>query len=328
MFEALQVPAKINFDSTFKCNASCAFCDIPDRHSEHKEPIDYEKAKAVIDRAADEGVMKVNFFGGEPLLLKKLPKLVKVAHERGMRTSLITNGTLITEKFCEEIAPHIDVVGVSVHGSELAHNRILGIANAYQKVNQGMSFLEKYGIRYGINYTIMESNYEEFEATVSYFVTTRQAKFVALNRYIENSKAAISRAPSVETLNKTLDIVRKLHSKNPDVAFSYAIYFPLCLVSNPENIKYVNSCGVGTSFCSVDFRGDIHFCSYSNKVLGNIFDAGLGSTWQSSAELQQYRDGTWLPSKCKSCELLSRCASGCKASNPAEVYSSDILNHQ
>src|ERR1017187_5101908 len=205
MFHALRVPAKINFDSTFKCNASCAFCDIPDRHSHPLERMDYEKAKRVIERAAAEGVLKINFFGGEPLLLKRMPELVRFAHNLGLRTSLITNGTLLSEQLCRDISGFIDVVGVSVHGSELAHNRLLGVANAYAKVVRGMALLDNYGIRYGLNYTIMESNFQDLEDTVRFFVSERHAKFVALNRYIANTKKPTNRplAPTVETLNST-----------------------------------------------------------------------------------------------------------------------------
>lgn len=329
MIEALQVPAKINFDSTFKCNANCSFCDIPERHARPDQLLDFEKAKGVIVKAAEEGVMRINFFGGEPLLVKRIPDLVKLAHDLGLHTSLITNGTLLTKKICREISNFIDSVGISVHGAELTHNRILGIPNAYAKIINGTKCLEGYRIRYGINYTIMETNHDDFEDTVRYFITHRKAQFVALNRYIESTKKTSSAlsAPSVQTLNTTLDVVRNLHADHPHVSFSYAIYFPLCLVSNPDNLKYVNACGVGMSFCSVDFNGDIRFCSYSNKVLGNIFESGLCTTWQSSRDLIEYREGGWLPSKCKTCDLLAKCASGCKASNPTSVYSADVMKY-
>ena len=83
---------KIYVEPTNRCNLTCVTCI---RHS-WDEPfgdMDWPVYRALIDGLADfPGPKTIAFAGlGEPLLHEKFPEMVRLAHDRGMRTEMTSN---------------------------------------------------------------------------------------------------------------------------------------------------------------------------------------------------------------------------------------------
>jgi radical S-adenosyl methionine domain-containing protein 2 len=57
---------------------------------------------------------RINFSGGEPLLIKKIDSLIIKASELGFRPSIVTNGSLLNEMLLKRIAPHLVKLGLSL----------------------------------------------------------------------------------------------------------------------------------------------------------------------------------------------------------------------
>jgi predicted cytidylate kinase len=113
-----------NWHITERCNYSCNFCFAKwDKSPEiwsNKEfvgKILKELAqKDVISKRIGENItrIRINFAGGEPLILEKntFAEIVMCAKELGFETSLITNGSLLGTN--PEIYKHLDMVGISI----------------------------------------------------------------------------------------------------------------------------------------------------------------------------------------------------------------------
>ena len=113
-----EVPS-LNFHLWEPCNMQCGFCfatfqdvkrdmKLPKGHLPEKDCI------LVVDRIAEFGFEKINFAGGEPTLCPWLPSLIIRAKEHGMVTSIVTNGSRITEQFLGEVNGHLDWIGLSI----------------------------------------------------------------------------------------------------------------------------------------------------------------------------------------------------------------------
>lgn len=98
-------------------------CNLKCRHCNSGLYMNYGKK---VDRMTDEHLIKlIDFLGwwgvkavcfagsGEPTLHTKLPEAIEKSHESGMCSSILTNGTLLSEKLLETI-PLCTWVGVSV----------------------------------------------------------------------------------------------------------------------------------------------------------------------------------------------------------------------
>ena len=97
----------------------CKFCfatfqdvkrdmELPKGHLPEKECL------SIVDRLAQAGFEKINFAGGEPALCSWLPNLIKRAKERGMVTSIVTNGSKITNSWLDELNESLDWIALSI----------------------------------------------------------------------------------------------------------------------------------------------------------------------------------------------------------------------
>src|SRR5262249_49790833 len=88
-------PVMCNYYLTYKCNSRCTYCDIPVKPENIR--IKEVAPEIVIENLAALkrlGVKVLDFTGGEPLIYRHLPEVLKAAKEMGFFTSLANTGTL------------------------------------------------------------------------------------------------------------------------------------------------------------------------------------------------------------------------------------------
>ena len=94
MLEFYKTPTTVNLIITSNCNGNCIFCGV-EHKSEFFEPEKkLDKIKKIIDVLYDKGILRINFFGGEPLVYPEIIEAVKYAKEKGLYITLISNGMI------------------------------------------------------------------------------------------------------------------------------------------------------------------------------------------------------------------------------------------
>lgn len=71
-------------------------------------------------------IYKVNFAGGEPLLNAHLGEYIKYAKKLGLKTSIITNASKMTEKWLEQHGAYLDQIGISCDSLDEKVNKAIG----------------------------------------------------------------------------------------------------------------------------------------------------------------------------------------------------------
>ena len=110
-----QAPESVNYHFTRQCNYKCGFCFHTAKTS---FVLSTDEAKRGLRMLKDAGMQKINFSGGEPFLHKRgkfLGELVKFCKEQLSMpsVSIISNGSLITEKWMQEFGEFVDIMGIS-----------------------------------------------------------------------------------------------------------------------------------------------------------------------------------------------------------------------
>lgn len=113
-----------NWHLVRECNYKCRFCYAHFADASARLPLD--DSVRVLRELAHNGVYRVNFAGGEPLLHRDLPHLVRTTVELGMRASIISNGTRITRRFLESTAPYLSQLGISCDSLDERTNVAIG----------------------------------------------------------------------------------------------------------------------------------------------------------------------------------------------------------
>jgi len=104
-------PALVTIEMTKHCNAGCDFCD--DWKTKHSPPLG-----DVVDMARRLNPMVLALTGGEPLLEKRLPQIVRgvKADQSFIYMFIVTNGSLLTEARAQElIDAGLDQISISLN---------------------------------------------------------------------------------------------------------------------------------------------------------------------------------------------------------------------
>ncbi|MFO0982050.1 MAG: radical SAM protein [Planctomycetota bacterium] len=120
----------LNIEVTNFCNLACSFCPVNRGMQRSKRFLDPALFRKVID-ATPTLQFVLPFQWGEPLLHPEIGGMVRYASERGIRTMLTTNGTLLDAARCHELCTSgLTRLTISIDGDALTHERVRGVALA------------------------------------------------------------------------------------------------------------------------------------------------------------------------------------------------------
>ena len=115
---------KINLHILEACNFRCRQC-FSKFGTEKLLPV--EDWKKIIDNCiAGADVTEFNIAGGEPMLYPWLTELVKYIRSKGVKASLITNGSLMDEEWIKNYSGLYETIGFSVDSLDDETNRKIG----------------------------------------------------------------------------------------------------------------------------------------------------------------------------------------------------------
>ena len=153
-------PVLCNYYVTYRCNASCGFCDIWERPSPYVTP---EHARDNFRDLKQLGVRVIDFTGGEPLLHRQLPDLLAEAKRQGFITTVTTNG-LLYPKQAETLRGLVDMLHFSLDSPDAdEHDRGRGV-RCFDKVMESIAVAKSLGERPDILFTVFEHNIDQIGA--------------------------------------------------------------------------------------------------------------------------------------------------------------------
>lgn len=156
---------KVNLHITECCNYRCRGCFS---HFNEPQHLSVETWCTVIDKLAESGsVSAINFAGGEPLLFKGLSTLINHAAELGLTTSLITNGSLLSEEFLDLVAGRMRTIGISIDSLNVETSRQLQRCDRQQRcfdlqqLKYWLPFFAERNFELKINTVVNKLNWQE-----------------------------------------------------------------------------------------------------------------------------------------------------------------------
>lgn len=96
-----RIPLRAMMELTYKCNHKCIHCYNP--HGSLKPELMTEQVYAIMDEFAAMGTVNMAFTGGEIFMRPDIMDIIFHARDLGMRVSLMTNGSLITEDIADKL---------------------------------------------------------------------------------------------------------------------------------------------------------------------------------------------------------------------------------
>lgn len=153
-------PVLCNYYVTYRCNASCDFCDIWEKPSPY---VTLDNFKENLSDLKKLKVRVIDFTGGEPLLHQGLGEMLSLAKAEKMITTVTTN-CLLYPKRAEELKGKVDMLHFSLDSvNPEVHNKLRGV-DCFGHVMESIKVAKSLGERPDILFTAHNENIHEIEA--------------------------------------------------------------------------------------------------------------------------------------------------------------------
>lgn len=145
-------PLLVSWAITTRCNKNCKYCDI--RNTKIKE-LETGRVLSLIDELSRLGTKIIHFTGGEPLLREDIGTIIDYCSERGILTSINSNGSLMAQRIQE--LKNLNLAGLSLDGPEEVHDYIRG-KGSYREVIAALTLAKNTGINIRIHTVLSKLN--------------------------------------------------------------------------------------------------------------------------------------------------------------------------
>lgn len=329
------------------CNLACKYCYYLEKNKLYPTAQRHLMSDEMLEQFTREYIeaqtmnqVLFTWHGGEPLLRsidfyrKALSLQQKYAGGRRIDNVIQTNGTLLTDEWCEFFAQNHWLVGISIDGPQPDHDhyRLTAAGKpSWQKVMQGIKLLKKHGVEWNAM------------AVVNAYNANHPLEFYRF--FKENGCQFLQFTPIVERLTRHEDgrTLASLADKN-EISLSEASVAPeqwgyfLCAIFDEWVRKDVgkifveifdctlaNWMGISPGICAyskecghagvMEHNGDVYSCDhfvFPEYKLGNIRDHSLidmlyGEQQQEFSRLKH----SSLPRQCKECDMEFACHGEC-----------------
>ncbi len=162
------IPISGLFELTSRCNLHCGFCYVCDRDKYMESPPEKTAGEwlYLIREAADQGLLKCTFTGGDPFMREDFEEIYCKAYDMGLRVGIFTNGILIGKKQRAYLSKRVpDLISISMYGaSEEAYRTICGSEGNYRRLMDSLDGLHAAGLAFELKVLAMRPLMNEYEA--------------------------------------------------------------------------------------------------------------------------------------------------------------------
>jgi radical SAM protein with 4Fe4S-binding SPASM domain len=311
---------------TDRCNLACPMCyfqaDKPPACDRNMTAGEMQHALEVISLTRPQQVV---ISGGEPLVRKDLPDLLRNLREHGLPVWLLTNGTLLSQETCRSIAGHVDRISISLDGMTVAaHERMRG-KGTFEAVLRGIRTLQNTGFdRIGIIPTIRRDNLSEV-LDLGRFARQLGVSVDSRCLFTARGSAASCRGDFeigvAELIQRAATEMQRRLRQADMLPESPAGSSPLIDFAQPQ----MRQCGAGRRKLSIDIDGSLYPCQMLHDrrfFLGNVrefHDLNQLANGPRARRVSRWTvDRIDTVAECRSCDVRHFCGGGCVVSNLAE----------
>jgi hopanoid biosynthesis associated radical SAM protein HpnH len=147
-------PLVMMLEPLFRCNLACAGCgkiDYPDEILNQR--LSYQECMDAIDEC---GAPAVSIAGGEPLLHREMPQIVKGFIAKKKFVILCTNALLLAKKIDQYEPNPFFTWSIHLDGDQAMHDKSVCLDGVYEKAVEAIKLAKSKGFRTQINCTLFD----------------------------------------------------------------------------------------------------------------------------------------------------------------------------
>ena len=305
------VPISVLFELTPLCNLSCRMCYVHLQPEQMDRPLlTAEEWKSLIDQAYQKGMLQASISGGECLTYPGFDEIYLHLLEKGVQTSVMTNGLLLNEERIAFFTRHRPaVIQVTLYGSnDDAYERVTG-KRCFKEVIRNIENAVHAGLVLTISLTPNRFSGEDLLSIL------KLGKKMGLPVYINTS--VFDPRPETGRSGGEFDVDPEMYAR------LWRLYGELFGGEKAEEIELYKLpaaggpchstdekgllCGGGRSACVLDWKGIMHPCNQLPFSADPLKD-GYDTAWK---QINEYVRNYPRVAECKGCpydRVCVRCA--------------------
>ena len=329
------------------CNLACKYCYYLEKNNLYQNTPRHLMSDEMLEQFTREYIeaqtmpqVLFTWHGGEPLMRsidfykKALALQKKYAHGKQIDNVIQTNGTLLTDEWCEFFAKNHWLVGISIDGPQEYHDhyRVTPAGKpSWEKVMQGISLLKKHRVEWNAMAVVNAYN-AEHPLEFYHFFRDNGCQYLQFTPIVErlteheDGRTLASLADDREIPLADASVTPEQWGNflctifddwvRHDVGKTFVEIFD-CTLANwmgvlPGICAYSKECGHAGV---MEHNGDVYSCDhfvFPEYKLGNIRNQSLidmlyGEKQQAFSRLKH----TSLPRQCKECDMEFACHGEC-----------------
>ena len=329
------------------CNLACKYCYYLEKNNLYQNTPRHLMSDEMLEQFTREYIeaqtmpqVLFTWHGGEPLMRsidfykKALALQKKYAHGKQIDNVIQTNGTLLTDEWCEFFAKNHWLVGISIDGPQEYHDhyRVTPAGKpSWEKVMQGIQLLKKHRVEWNAMAVVNAYN-AEHPLEFYHFFRDNGCQYLQFTPIVErlteheDGRTLASLADDREIPLTDASVTPQQWGNflctifddwvRHDVGKTFVEIFD-CTLANwmgvlPGICAYSKECGHAGV---MEHNGDVYSCDhfvFPEYKLGNIRDQSLidmlyGEKQQAFSRLKH----TSLPRQCKECDMEFACHGEC-----------------
>ena len=329
------------------CNLACKYCYYLEKNNLYQNSHRHLMSDEMLEQFTREYIeaqtmpqVLFTWHGGEPLMRsidfykKALALQKKYAHGKQIDNVIQTNGTLLTDEWCEFFAKNHWLVGISIDGPQEYHDhyRVTPAGKpSWEKVMQGIQLLKKHRVEWNAMAVVNAYNAEQ-PLEFYHFFRDNGCQYLQFTPIVErlteheDGRTLASLADDREIPLADASVTPQQWGNflctifddwvRHDVGKTFVEIFD-CTLANwmgvlPGICAYSKECGHAGV---MEHNGDVYSCDhfvFPEYKLGNIREQSLidmlyGEKQQAFSRLKH----TSLPRQCKECDMEFACHGEC-----------------
>ncbi len=329
------------------CNLACKYCYYLEKNNLYQNSHHHLMSDEMLEQFTREYIeaqtmpqVLFTWHGGEPLMRsidfykKALALQKKYAHGKQIDNVIQTNGTLLTDEWCEFFAKNHWLVGISIDGPQEYHDHYRVTPDgkpSWEKVMQGISLLKKHRVEWNAMAVVNAYN-AEHPLEFYHFFRDNGCQYLQFTPIVErlteheDGRTLASLADDREIPLADASVTPQQWGNflctifddwvRHDVGKTFVEIFD-CTLANwmgvlPGICAYSKECGHAGV---MEHNGDVYSCDhfvFPEYKLGNIREQSLidmlyGEKQQAFSRLKH----TSLPRQCKECDMEFACHGEC-----------------
>jgi PqqA peptide cyclase len=307
-------PYALLAEITYRCPLHCPYCSNP-THARNDQELTTNEWTRVIREAAALGVLQIGFSGGEPLVRRDLPDLVRAAREAKLYTNLITSGIGLEDDRMRALRDAgLDSVQLSFQSDDTDLADEIAGARAHQHKLDAAAKIRAAGIPLSLNFVIHRRNIDRLPQMIELAESLR-AERVELANVQFYGWAFLNRAALLPTREQVVRAREIATAAKARLAGKIDTFYVLPDYYETRPKPCLN--GWGQRYLTVNPIGDVLPCPTASSAIPNLrFEnvraRALDWIWRESESFNRFRGIEWMPEPCRSCPQKEIDFGGCR----------------